>query len=115
MRVQDASRIRACSMHGAVNRESGRVHRVRSIENDLAIQVDLDETARGHFLEEQTVGVDQKMLVRTRHPRRYVRKYQVIPAMHGDQPIAGRQVLADLPLLFRHLRFDRQRFSGCAH
>jgi hypothetical protein len=46
----------------------------------LAFDIDLDQRRRGHFVEQQTIGVDQEMVVPPRHARRDTGVGQVRPS-----------------------------------
>ncbi|MCY1463199.1 hypothetical protein D9M71_810600 [compost metagenome] len=51
-------------------------------------------------MEHQPIGVDQEIFG-ARYLGRDMGEHQVIPAMQGDQAVAGGQVHAGLPLLGR--------------
>ena len=85
---------------------AGRVDRVGRLENDIALEVDLDQAAGGHLLEQEAIGVDQKVVVRPGHARGDVREDEIVPAVHCDQAIARSQVDAGLPFLRRNTLLD---------
>ncbi|MNP83743.1 hypothetical protein D3C76_1827820 [compost metagenome] len=57
------------------------------------MQVDLHQAGGCDLVEQQTVGVDQKMMFRPRHTQGYVREDQVAHAKVRDQAVAGGQFL----------------------
>ena len=53
-------------MNGAMDDEAGRVDAiVRGVEEDLAVEVDLDQAGCIDFLVEHPVRIDQEMVVRS--------------------------------------------------
>src|SRR5438045_4377205 len=60
------------------------------LHDALPILVDLDQAGGGDLVEEHAVGVDQEMILRSRHARRDVRVHEVFPAEVRDEPVAGR-------------------------
>jgi hypothetical protein len=57
------------------------------------MQVDLHQAGGCDLVEQQAVGVDQKVVLRPRHAQRDVREDQVAHAKVSDQAVAGRQLL----------------------
>ena len=84
---------------------------MRGVEHLVTAQVDFNEAAGRHFLEQQAVGVDQEVLVRTRYPGRHVRENEIVPAKHRDQSVARGEVDTDLPFLIGYVISDVQ-FCG---
>jgi hypothetical protein len=70
---------------------------VRRVVELVALGVDLDEGRRGDLVEQQTVGIDEELVVVPRHARRNVVIDQVVHAEPGDHAIAGGELDADLP------------------
>ena len=70
----------------------------------VAVEVDLDQTGSGDFVEHQAVGIDQEMMLRSRHPRRDVGVDQIVPAVMRDEAIAGGEIDALAPFGLRHFR-----------
>ncbi len=81
---------------GVVDAQSGRV-----IDN-RAVDIDLDQVGRRDFIEQQAEGVDQKVLVRPRHPSREMRVDVIGPALERRQTIRRRQLDPDFPFLWRN-------------
>src|SRR5262245_60732923 len=100
-------------MDCAVDREPRRVDVVRAVLDLATLEIDLDETRGGDLLEEVSVGIDQEVMLRTRHARRDVREHEIVPAKERHQPVAGGQVDALLPLLRTHARlYGHAPFPG---
>ena len=60
--------IVARHMDRTVNDEAGGVHAVVGcVEKDVAVDIDLDEARRVDLLIEQTIGIDEELVVRARH------------------------------------------------
>jgi hypothetical protein len=94
--VDDAVRVVARGVHRAVDGEAGRVHRGAALHH-LAVQVDHDQVAGAHLLEQQAEGVEQETLLpflATGQPGREVGVERVVPAEAGGQAVGGGQVAA---------------------
>src|ERR1700739_2733568 len=87
-----------------MDREAGRVDAVWAFCEQIAVEVDLDQTRGGDFIKHQTVGVDQEMMLRTRHPRGDMGVDQIVPAIMRDETVAGGEGDALAPLGLRHVR-----------
>jgi hypothetical protein len=68
MRVNYTANIVAGLVHSTMDSKPGRIHRVRRVDDFVSIQVDFYQATRRHFLEQQAISVDQKMLIRARDP-----------------------------------------------
>ncbi len=64
----------------------------------LPFDVDLHEARRGDLVEEHPVGVQEKVMIGTGHPRRQVGEDEVIPFVVRDETVGRREVHALLPL-----------------
>jgi hypothetical protein len=73
------------------------------VQDDAAVDVDLDQARGRDLLEQHPVGIDEEMVLRARDARGDVREHQVVPAEHRDQAVRGREVHALLPFLGRDL------------
>ena len=58
MRVHDAGQFVVRHMYRTVDRESGRVHLVVGIVDGVPVEIDLDQTGRGYFVEHHAVRVE---------------------------------------------------------
>jgi hypothetical protein len=96
--VQHAADILASRMNAAVNDETSRIDRVRAVAELVAALVDLDQARRGDFVEHQSIGIDQEMMLRPRNAYADVREDEVGPAVKRHQPVTGSKV--DAQLLF---------------
>src|SRR5262249_20415602 len=76
--------------------------------DDLAVHVDLDQARRRDLLVQQSVRVDEELVLGTRNPQRNMVVHEVRPAMLGDQPVGGGQLDAGLPLLLAHALTNRR-------
>ena len=74
---------------GAVDDEAGRVEAVLAGFDEVAFEVDLHQVGGGDLVVAQTVGVDQKMVIRSRHPQGDVAIDQLAPAQVMEDPVGG--------------------------
>ncbi len=66
--MRNAIDVMARHVDRAVNDEARRVHAVVGcVEQDVAVDIDLDEARCVDLLIEQTIGIDEKLVVRARH------------------------------------------------
>lgn len=107
MRVDDAGDILARRMERGVKRESDRIDGIGRIADDVAVEVELDETGCRHVLEEKTVGIDEQVVVRPRHARGDMGKDHVGHVEMRKQPVTRREIDARCPFLFADLAFER--------
>jgi CRP/FNR family cyclic AMP-dependent transcriptional regulator len=112
MRVQHAGCVVPRRVNGAVNREAGRVDRERRLFQLVALQVDLDQARSRDLLEHQSIWIDEKLVLGSRHARADVGEHQVIPVEQRHQPIGCCQVHARLPLLGRVLIAARRKVEN---
>ena len=104
VRVDDAFGIVPGAVHGAVDHIAGGIDRVVVIglQDGLALEVDLDEARGGDLLIQHAVGIDQHVLVGTRHARRDVVVDEVRHAVERNKPVAGGEIDARAPFLGGH-------------
>jgi hypothetical protein len=102
VRMEDALDVLTPGVYGAVDYESGTVDWQRRLAHLLALLVHEDKRRGGDLLEEQTVGIDEEVMLRPGKAGTDVREHEVGPAVAGNEPIAGRQVAAQLPLFGAH-------------
>ena len=95
-----ADRIRAFAqllVEVGVLGEARLVDHVLRRSDIVALDVDLDEVRRGHFIVEQPEGVDEKDIFLPRNGNRNVIVDTLAPAEMIENAIAGCQVLSRLP------------------
>ena len=100
-------------MDGAVDHEAGAIDRVGRAIQHVAIEIDAHQVGGGDFPVMQAEGIDQELLVVFReagNARRDVVEHQLGPAEPVDQPVAGRELQAQLP--FRLGEFFRPQLRG---
>ena len=101
--MQYAFRIVTRGVNGAVDGESGGVYRERIVGVQLvAGKIDFYQTGRGDFIEQQAIGIDQKLVVDIGNFRRDMGEYQIRPAKVRDQPVTSREINARLPFFRRN-------------
>ena len=113
--VQHALRVVACAMHGAVDREAGRVDRVLAVVQLVAMDVDAHQARCGDLVEHQPVRVDQEFVMATRHAGADVGEHQVIPLEKGHQAVGGGQIDPGLPFLGADLVFQARDVQTVSH
>ena len=109
MRVNDAAHVSARRMHGAVyhvTRGIDPIVRIR-LQQNVAVDVDLDEARCGDLFVEIPIRVDQQLVLRAWNARGDVVVDHVRHAVHGHEPVACRKIDADLPLHLADLFADR--------
>jgi hypothetical protein len=95
--VKHASHFRPGHVHGAGYRKAAAVDlAIRGLDL-VALDIDLDQRRRGNLVEQQTVGVDQKMIVPPRHARGDPGVDQVRPSEQIDEAVAGSKIDPRLP------------------
>ena len=62
MHVHDRHSFVASHMHCAMDSESCRVYMKAVVQNEVAVEVDLDKVRRGHLAKLVAVGIEQKMI-----------------------------------------------------
>ena len=111
--MQHAFGVLACGVDRAVNDKPGRVDGVGIVGVELhALAVDLDQAGGGDFLEHHAVGVDQELVIGAGNLGGDMGEDQIVPVVQRDQPVAGGEIDAGLPLFGGNLIFDR---SDCMH
>ena len=83
-------RLRVFTGHvnGAVDTKTRRIDLVTASQNDVALQIYFHKIGSSHFIEHQTVGVDQEMVLRSGHAGRQMGKNEVRPLVVIYQPIS---------------------------
>jgi len=99
MHVNDAGGIFARGVNGTVDREAGRIDRIPVVEQNVAVQVDLHQTRRRDFLKQHPIRIDKEGVLGAGHPRRNVGEDQVVPAVQGDEAVAGGKIDPELPFV----------------
>ena len=112
MDVQDDLRVFATGVDRAVDDEARGIDVVGRIGHLLAVDVDLHQARRRDLVEQHPVGVEEKVVVGTGHPRGEVREDEVVPAVVSDQTVGGGEVHALLPLFGRDLVADAGDHHG---
>src|SRR5215470_5871702 len=110
MRVNDRVQILARHVDRAVDHEAGVVHLVGRVVEDFSVAVDLDQVRCSDLFVQQSVRIDEKLILRARHAYRDVVVDHVRPAVMRDQPISGGELDARLPLLVADLLAARRHF-----
>ena len=113
VQMEYAAGVLAHPVDRRMDGEAGRVDAVIAPGKLVAVEVDLDQARRGDLVEHQSVGVDQEVMVRPRHPRGDVGIDQIVPAIQCDEAIAGGEIDALCPLGLRHVggHFLEARFG----
>ena len=112
VQMEHAAGVLAHLVDRRMDGEAGRVDAVIALGELVAVEVDLDQAGRRDLVEHQSVGVDQEVMVRSRHPRGDVGVDQIVPAIQRDEAIAGGEIDALAPLGLRHVgrHFLQARF-----
>src|SRR6188472_566292 len=105
MGMRNAGHIGSRPMNGAVDHITRLVDSVLGfrLPQDLAFDIDLDETGGGYLLVEKPVKIDEQMMVISRNARGYVIVDEVGHAVLVDEPVACRQINARKPFFRRDL------------
>src|SRR6266704_2869383 len=77
------------------------------IEQDLAVEVELDEARGVHLLVEHAVGIDEEGVVLARHPGRDVVGDHLVHAVEVDQAVRRGEIDALGPFRRAYLFLDR--------
>ncbi len=97
--VGDAVDVVAGGMDGAVDHEPRTVDTViRGVEQNVAIEVDLNQARRRDLLIQHAVWVDEELPILPRNAARNVVGGHFGHAIHLGQPVGGRELHACLPL-----------------
>jgi hypothetical protein len=113
--VDDGVQVLARHMDRAVNDEARAVHLVGRVVEDVAVDVDLYQARGGDLLVEKAVGIDQELVLGSRHPQRDVVVDQVGPAVMRDQAVGGGEIDPRLPLVGAHALARRRHFGEFRH
>ena len=105
VQVDDAACVLAVHMQRRMDREACGVYRERRVHHLVALHVDLHQRRGGDLFEQKTVGIDQEVVLRTRHAGGDVGEHHIVPAVNRDQPIGGCEILANRPFLGTNLVF----------
>src|SRR5271169_5013945 len=100
--MNDAAGILADFVYSRVNGEAGRIDMVRGLTEQVAVKVDLDQAGGGDFVEHQPVRIDEEMMFRPGHPGGDMGIDQIVPAVIGNQSVAGGKIDALAPLRLGH-------------
>src|SRR5690606_113526 len=106
MRMQDAVDVMAGAVDGAVNGVAGGIDLERRVVKNIPVDIDLHEAGGGDLVEEQSIGVDQKVILGSGDPRGNMREDQIAHAQVGNELIAGRQIDPRLPFFVADLAFQ---------
>ena len=85
-------------MNRRVDDEAGFVDAVLGGIDAIAVEIDLDQVGGRHLVIIEAIGIDQKMMVRTRHPGGQMAVDQFGPAEIINQVIGGGEIDPDPPL-----------------
>ena len=123
VRMHHAMRARDRVVDGRVDGEAGGVDRPARCTDPVPREVDLHQVGGADLAVEQTEGIDQEMLPRTRQTKRDVVVDELDPAEPREDAIAGGELHACLPFLRGESRCLRRRraraharrgaYSGC--
>src|SRR4051794_15384903 len=102
--MEHATGIFAHFVNGRVNGEAGGVDAVIALAELVAVEINLHEARSGDFVEHQAIRIDQEMMLRSRHARGDVRINQIVPAVMGDETVAGSEIDPLVPFGLRHFR-----------
>jgi hypothetical protein len=72
---------------------------------------DFDQRRRSNLVEQETIGVDQELIVLPRYTGGYASAYQVRPPEQVDQAVARGKIKPGPPLRLAHARRGRSRSS----
>ena len=100
--MHDALGILARHVNGGMDGEAGRIDVVGAVHHLVAVLVHLDQGRRCDLFEHHAEGVQQKVMLRTRHPDGEMGEEQVVPTVIGDDAVERGKVHSSLPLLRRH-------------
>ena len=95
--VQHTGGISAGLVDTAVNGKASRINRKLGFAQFVAMLVHRDQAGGRDFVKQQTVGIDQEMVVGSWQAGADMGKNQVAPAMGCSKAVAGCQVTAQLP------------------
>jgi hypothetical protein len=82
---------------GSIDRPFGRA-------DQIAVKVDLDQIRSGYLAVPEAVRIDQEMPLRPRHALRNVVENHLGPTEQVENPVAGCEVDARIPLLAGRFR-----------
>ena len=95
--VQHTGGISAGLVDAAVNGKASWINRKLGFAQFVAMLVHRDQAGGRDFVKQQTVGIDQEMVVGSRQAGADMGKNQVAPAMVCSKAVAGREITAQLP------------------
>jgi len=101
--VKYASHFRPGHVHSAGKRKAAAVDLAFRGLDLIALGVNLHQRRRSNLFEQETVGVDQEMVVPAWHARRDACVDQIRPSEQIDKAVAGGKVEARLPFRLGHL------------
>ena len=109
--VDDAMGVGQMAVEHAMLDKSGAVDRIGAAIQHRAVNVDLDQIGRGHFMIAQAERVDQEGAFLSGHPHGDVVIDELGPAHMVEYAVAGGQLLARLPFGGGHIG----AFCGAGH
>ena len=117
MRVQHALHLGPGAMDGAVDHVARYVDAVIGVRlcDDVAFEVDLDQARCRDLLVEKTIEIDQQVVFAAGDARGDVVVDQIGHLEPVDQPVAGGEIDARLPLFVRDLVADRFEVGCVVH
>jgi hypothetical protein len=99
----------AIHMDRRVDGESRRIDKVGRLLEDGALAVDLNQRRGGDLVEPQAVGIDQEVVLRSRHAGGDVGVDHVVPPEERRKPVERGQVDSRLPFFLGDLALQRDR------
>ena len=114
MRVNHAAHVGPRAMDCPMNDVAGLVDVVIGVglPDDVAIEVDFGKARGGDLFVQQTVQIDQDVVLRARHAHRDVVVREVRHAVVIDQAIAGGKFDTRLPFLGAHFVTDAAKVGS---
>ncbi len=109
VQMDDEMRLFAGRMDRRMDGETRRIDEAGRVLNDIAVQIDFYQGRRCNFIEIPAVGINQKVMLRSRHAGRDMGEDHVVPPVERHQTIESRQFDPRLPLRLGHLGLQR----GC--
>src|SRR5215470_6846961 len=97
VRVQNAISVFSCRVNRAVNGESGGIDIIGAFHHLLAFEVHLYKAGSRNLLKKHPVGIDQEVMLGSRHASGDVREDQIVPAVESHEAVASCQIDALLP------------------
>lgn len=112
MQMHDAAGVLAHLVDRGVNSEAGRIDVVIGFAQQVAVEIDLHEAGCGDLLEDQTVGIDQEVVLGAGHACGDVGVDEIVPAIERDEAIGCGEVDALRPFALGHVRWHGFEVGG---